>query len=121
MWQTPAVVNQLYQGCGAARCVYHGDSVPRKITQIVAAASQMRCLCSRTIGWLHPALAVAWPLPQAQSLVLDTEFVVAGKDREDERCEARAGKGTPIIRPKYLYSETGTIDQSKTRSQTTGD
>jgi citrate synthase len=25
-----------------------------------------------------------------------------------ERCEARQGKGTPIIRPKYLYSNTGT-------------
>ena len=24
-----------------------------------------------------------------------------------ERCEARQGKGTPIIRPKYFYSETG--------------
>lgn len=25
-----------------------------------------------------------------------------------ERCEARMGKGTPIIRPQYLYSPTGT-------------
>jgi citrate synthase len=25
-----------------------------------------------------------------------------------ERCEARQGKGTPIIRPKYFYSPTGT-------------
>lgn len=25
-----------------------------------------------------------------------------------ERCEARGGKGTPIIRPKYLYSPNGT-------------
>lgn len=25
-----------------------------------------------------------------------------------ERCEARMGKGTPIIRPKYVYSHTGT-------------
>lgn len=25
-----------------------------------------------------------------------------------ERCEARGGKGTPIIRPKYFYSDTGT-------------
>ena len=25
-----------------------------------------------------------------------------------ERCEARQGKGTPIIRPKYIYSPTGT-------------
>ena len=25
-----------------------------------------------------------------------------------ERCEARGGKGTPIIRPKYFYSPEGT-------------
>ena len=39
-----------------------------------------------------------------------------------ERVEARGGKGTPIIRPKYLYSQTGSAKASgQTRSATTGD
>ena len=38
-----------------------------------------------------------------------------------ERCEARNGKGTPIIRPKYRYCETGTAHDNKPRSVTTGD
>ena len=27
-----------------------------------------------------------------------------------ERCEARTGKGTPIIRPKYFYSPKGSSE-----------
>jgi citrate synthase len=36
-----------------------------------------------------------------------------------ERCEARQGKGTPIIRPKYIYSPTGTA-KGEAESQSTG-
>jgi len=35
-----------------------------------------------------------------------------------ERCEARAGKGLPIIRPKYIYDPQGSSSTDKPRSTT---
>ncbi len=54
--------------------------------------------------------AAGFPYPEYYTLLFGLARVVGiAIQIVYERCEARGGKGTPIVRPKYLYSERPTL------------